>query len=327
MAGVFTIAKKELMDIFSEKKFLLIFGTLLIVVLVSTFQGALSYSLSQSQTGTIPTPGSFGGGGGNDNTTRPIRIGSAQGLSTALSNMITNFSLVGGVLALAISFDTINGERQTGSMKTLLSYPIYRDKIVYGKYLGGLAVVGIVTAITFIAGMGVFVGFSGLALTADTMLRLVVFFLVSIVYMAIFLAVGLLLSIAMPQPSTSLLASMIVWLASIQLIPNIGYAIAQILYPVRIRFQSGAPSFTSQPGFEVIRTIISALSPSTTYEQIVNNLLTSSEMEFSSGAVAVVSRGVDQALLASAPYLIYFAVILVAIFAGAYALFMRQEIR
>jgi ABC-2 type transport system permease protein len=327
MAGVFTIAKKELMDIFSEKKFLLIFGTLLIVVLVSTFQGALSYSLSQSQTGTIPTPGSFGGGGGNDNTTRPIRIGSAQGLSTALSSMITNFSLVGGVLALAISFDTINGERQTGSMKTLLSYPIYRDKIVYGKYLGGLAVVGIVTAITFIAGMGVFVGFSGLALTADTMLRLVVFFLVSIVYMAIFLAVGLLLSIAMPQPSTSLLASMIVWLASIQLIPNIGYAIAQILYPVRIRFQSGAPSFTSQPGFEVIRTIISALSPSTTYEQIVNNLLTSSEMEFSSGAVAVVSRGVDQALLASAPYLIYFAVILVAIFAGAYALFMRQEIR
>jgi ABC-2 type transport system permease protein len=326
MAGIFTIAKKELLDIFSEKKFLLIFMTLLIVVLVSTFQGALSYSQSQSQTGTIQIGPREGGNGPGDNP-RPITINSAQGLSTALSSMITNFSLVGGVLALAISFDTINGERQTGSMKTLLSYPIYRDKIVYGKYLGGLAVVAIVSTITFIAGMGVFLGFSGLALTADTLIRFFVFYLVSLVYMAIFLAVGLLLSIVTPQPSTSLLASMIIWLASIQLIPNIGYAIAQILYPVRIRFQGGAPSFTAQPGFETIRTIISALSPSTTYEQIVNNLLTTNTIQFSSGAVVIVSQGVDQALLASAPYLIYFVVILILIFAGAYALFMRQEIR
>jgi ABC-2 type transport system permease protein len=241
--------------------------------------------------------------------------------------MVTNFSLVGGLLALAISFDTINGERQSGSMKTLLSYPIYRDKIVYGKYLGGLTVVGIVSAITFVAGLGVFVGFSGLALTIDTLLRLGVFFFVSLIYMAIFLAVGLLLSIAVPQPSTSLLASMVVWLASIQLIPNIGYAIAQIFYPIRMSFRGDGPSFISQPGFEIIRNIISALSPSTAYEQIVNSVLTTNRLQFSSGAVAVVSQGVDQSLLTSSPYLIYFAVLLVAIFAGAYVLFMRQEIR
>lgn len=95
MAGILTIAKKELMDIFNEKKFLLIFGTLLIVVLVSTFQGALSYSQSQSQTGTIVI-GPGGNGTGSGDNPRPINIGSAQGLSMALSSMITNFSLVGG---------------------------------------------------------------------------------------------------------------------------------------------------------------------------------------------------------------------------------------
>ena len=41
------MAKKEFLDIIGEKKFLLIFATLLIVVLVSTFQGGLSYSSSQ----------------------------------------------------------------------------------------------------------------------------------------------------------------------------------------------------------------------------------------------------------------------------------------
>jgi ABC-2 type transport system permease protein len=324
MAGILTIAKKEVLDIFSERKFLLIFGTLLIVVLVSTFQGAISYSNSQSTSGIIIRGnGTIPGG----RPTQEIRVGNAEGLSNVLGSMITNFSLVGGVLALAISFDTINGERQTGSMKTLLSYPIFRDKIIYGKYLGGLLVVIMVTSITFLAGIGIFVGFSGFPLTLDTGLRMGLFFIMSIIYMAIFLGIGLLLSILTPQPSTSLLASMIIWLASLQLIPNIGYAIAQIFYPVRMSFGGNSPNFSTPTGFETVRAIISALSPSTTYEQIVNNLLTTSRLQFSSGNIATISVTLEQSLGISAPYIIYFTGLLLAIFAAAYVAFMRQEIR
>ena len=323
MAGIFTIAKKELLDIFSERKFLLIFATLLIVVLVSTFQGALNYASSQSTTGEPGRPGGQGGQGGGG----LILFGGARGLSQALGSMVTNFSLVGGVLALAISFDTINGERQSGSMKTLLSYPIYRDKIVFGKYLGGLMAVATVSVITFLCGVGIFTGFSGLAMSIDTILRLVLFFFVTLIYMAIFLAIGLLISIVMPQPSTSLLTAMIVWLASTQLIPNVGYAIAQILRPVRFSFSNGTPSFSSPAGFETIRTIISALSPSQCYESIVSNILTTSRLQFSEGAPVSVSISLGQALLTSLPYMIYFAGLLIAIFAAAYVLFMRQEVR
>jgi ABC-2 type transport system permease protein len=322
MAGIITIAKKEILDIFSERKFLLLFGTLLIVVLVSTFQGAISYSNSQSTTGTFIPRNETGSGQG-----RQIIIGGAQGLSQTLGSMITNFSLVGGVLALAISFDTINGERQTGSMKTLLSYPIYRDKIIFGKYMGGLIVVSIVTAITFLTGIGIFVGFSGLPLTVDTGVRLGLFFIISLAYMAIFLGIGLLLSIVMPQPSTSLLTSMIVWLASIQLIPNLGYAIAQIFFPIRMTFRTDTAGFVTPSGFESVRTIISAFSPSTAYEQIVNNLLTTSTLQFNSGNVATISINLNQSLTTSAPLIIYFLVLLIAIFTAAYIAFMRQEIR
>lgn len=241
--------------------------------------------------------------------------------------MVTNFSLVGGVLAIAISFDTINSERQRGSLKTLLSYPIYRDSIVYGKYVGGLLAVALVSVVTFMAGIGVFLGVTGLALTMDTVLRLLIFFGVSLVYMAIFLAIGLLLSIVLPQPSTSLLASMIVWLSSIQLIPNLGYAIGQILYPVRMTFRDGGASFMMQSGFTTIRAIISGLSPSTAYENIVNSILTTSELHFTSNQPTIVSVSVDKALLTVAPSLIYFVGLLIAIFAVAYIIFTRQEIR
>jgi ABC-2 type transport system permease protein len=241
--------------------------------------------------------------------------------------MITNFSLVGGVLAIAISFDTINNERQKGSLKTLLSYPIYRDSIVYGKYLGGLIAVTLVATITFLAGIGVFVSVTGLAMTIDTVIRLLIFFGVSLVYMAIFLAVGLLLSIVLPLPSTSLLASMIVWLSSIQLIPNIGYAIGQILYPVRFSLTNGRPSFATQTGFTTIRAIISGLSPSTAYENIVNSILTTNELQFTNGSPTMISVNVTQAIATSLPSLLYFVGLLIAIFAAAYVIFTRQEIR
>jgi len=325
MAGLFTMAKKEFLDIIGEKKFLLIFATLLIVVLVSTFEGGLSYSSSQSSTVTTVTGNSTRPGDGGGGTFEAF--GSAQSLSRSLSSMITNFSLVGGVLAIAISFDTINNERQKGSLKTLLSYPIYRDTIVYGKYLGGLIAVALVATITFLAGIGVFVSVTGLALTMDTVIRLLIFFGVSLIYMAIFLAVGLLLSIVLPLPSTSLLASMIVWLSSIQLIPNVGYAIAQILYPVRFSLANGRPSFATQAGFTTIRAIISGLSPSTAYENIVNSILTTSQLQFNSGSPTVISINVTQAIATSLPSLIYFVGLLIAIFAAAYVIFTRQEIR
>ncbi|HIH88512.1 TPA: ABC transporter permease [Candidatus Bathyarchaeota archaeon] len=328
MAGMLTMAKKEFLDIIGEKKFMLIFATLLIVILVSAYQGGLSYSESQSATGSF-TFESGQGRGRVGNTTGPVMVfGSAQSLSNSLESMITNFSLVGGVLAIAISFDTINNERQRGSLKTLLSYPIYRDSIVYGKYLGGLLAVTMVSVVSFLGGMGLFISVTGIEMTTDTVLRLAMFFGVSLVYMAIFLAIGLLLSIVLPSPSTSLLASMIVWLSSIQLIPNLGYAIGQILYPVRMTFsQTGEPSFTQQTGFTTLRTIISGLSPSTAYENIVNSLLTTSSLEFTSGTPTVTSISVTTALMSSLPSLLYFVGLLIAIFAAAYVVFMRQEIR
>jgi ABC-type transport system involved in multi-copper enzyme maturation permease subunit len=90
---------------------------------------------------------------------------------------------------------------------------------------------------------------------------------------------------------------------------------------------TGGASFTQQAGFDTLRTIISGLSPSTAYESIVNSVLTTSSLEFTSGAPTVTSISLMDALMTSLPSLIYFVGLLVAIFAAAYVIFMRQEIR
>jgi ABC-2 type transport system permease protein len=321
LAGLFTIAKKEFYDIITDKKFLLIFGTLLLVVLVSTYEGGLNYRSNQSTETQLP---SLGGG---TNGGRTFAFGGAGTLSVALESLTSNFSLVGGVLALAISYSMINSERQRGSIKTMLSYPIYRDQIVYGKYLGGLTIVSIVTVLSFITAIGVFIGVTGIAITMDIAIRFGLYLLFSFIYMAIFLAIGLILSVVFIETSTSLLASIIVWLASIYLIPNLCSAIGQIIFPRTITITSGRPSISTPPGFDIIRSAVSALSPSTTYENLVQNVLTSSQLQFNSGQVTSISISLGQALTTSLPSIIYFIGILIALFAAAYFVFTRQEIR
>ena len=326
MSGLFTIAKKELLDIVTEKKFLLIFATLLIVVLVSSFQGAKSFAETSSYT---TKPGNFSESPGNYSTSKSMIVTGSAALNLwfALREMIQNISMVGGLLALAVSFDAINKERLSGSLKVLLSYPVYRDSVIGGKYLGGFAAIILVALTTFMAGIGVFVGVTGTPLNFDNTVRFLIFLGMSVVYLALFLGIGLLLSIVLPEPSTSLLASMIIWLASIRLIPNLGWAIASIVYPSRLVETEVISMFGPPPEFELLRNVITGISPSASFEKTIEGVLTTSKLEFSGFSPINVPISLGQALMTCLPNLVYLVALLIVVFAVCYVTFTRQEIR
>jgi len=311
MPGLTTVAKKEFLDHISSRKFLLIFGTLLIVVLVSALQGAQT----QQGEGAPPT-----------------FLSLSQTL-TLLRQMVTNISLVGGILAIALSFDAINREKTIGSLKILLSYPIHRDAVINGKFLGGLAVMVLVAITTFMVGIGAFVGVTGIPITVDSALRLITFLGMSIVYLTLFLGIGLLLSIMLSEPSTSLLGSVIVWLTSTSLLPNIGWAIASSVYPPRLTEFSEASgqkfsTFGPPPEFDQLNSIISGISPSYSFETAANSILQTSKLEFGGfGPPVEVTISLEQALMTALPYIVYLIAILVTIFSVCYVRFMREEIR
>ena len=55
------------------------------------------------------------------------------------------FIMIAMVLSITVGFDLITREREEGSLRSLLSHPVYRDSVINGKFL---AVVGVlVTAI------------------------------------------------------------------------------------------------------------------------------------------------------------------------------------
>ncbi|MBE9513722.1 MAG: ABC transporter permease subunit, partial [Chloroflexi bacterium] len=60
------------------------------------------------------------------------------------------------IIGIALGFDAINSERTSGNLSRLLSQPIYRDSVINGKFLAGLAVMAmmVITVIAILAGLG-----------------------------------------------------------------------------------------------------------------------------------------------------------------------------
>jgi ABC-2 type transport system permease protein len=60
-----------------------------------------------------------------------------------LPSFITFLAFLIPIVAISLGFDSINGEFNRRTMSRILAQPIYRDALLFGKYLAGLATLAI----------------------------------------------------------------------------------------------------------------------------------------------------------------------------------------
>ncbi|MBC7152219.1 MAG: ABC transporter permease [Rhizobium sp.] len=115
------------------------------------------------------------------------------------------------LIALLLSHDAIVGESERGTMVLLLSYPIGRSEVIFGKFLGHLAILAFATAIGY--------GVAAAALTvtgADIAIESWRAFLSmvgsSVLLGAVFLAIGYLTSTLVSERSTAGGVAIGIWL-------------------------------------------------------------------------------------------------------------------
>ena len=120
-------------------------------------------------------------------------------------------AIVAPLLGLAFAFDAINGERSDGTLPRLLAQPIYRDDVINGKFAAGLSVIGIL----LLAVVGIIAGLRHLPARdhaggrGDRPPR--AWILVTFIYVGLWLAFGLLLSVLVRRAATSALIGFGVW--------------------------------------------------------------------------------------------------------------------
>jgi ABC-2 type transport system permease protein len=114
------------------------------------------------------------------------------------------FVLVGMVLSVSMGFDLITREREEGSLKSLLSHPVYRDSVINGKAIGAVSVLGVVLAAAFLLTIAIML-FYGVVPKTEEFLRIAAYFVLAMLYCLVFFALALMTSAVAKNSSLSVL--------------------------------------------------------------------------------------------------------------------------
>jgi ABC-2 type transport system permease protein len=167
------------------------------------------------------------------------------------------FSLILMLLSIALGFDLITREKEEGSLKSLLSHPVYRDSVINGKLIGALAILVIVMGSVFLVTLSIML-FYGVVPTGDDLLRIAAYFLTALLYCGVFFAIATLFSTLAKTSAMSILFVLSVIVALI-IVPTFAPKVADAI-------MGPAPAFTPIPidiidGKENVSGGTAAISP------------------------------------------------------------------
>ncbi|SNZ04752.1 ABC-2 type transport system permease protein [Natronoarchaeum philippinense] len=120
----------------------------------------------------------------------PKALGGDTSIEAALNFMSTPMLVLVPILAMIVGYMSIVGERDTGSIRMLLSLPIVRGEVVVGKFLGRLGVLSVPTLLGFGVGAVVMFALYGELPAGSFVEFLVLTLLVAVLYIALAVSIS-----------------------------------------------------------------------------------------------------------------------------------------
>ncbi|MEM3414994.1 MAG: ABC transporter permease subunit [Thermoproteota archaeon] len=194
------IAKKEFSDAVTSKRFWLIVVLFLLLYIVNIYATSLGFRM-----------GLFG----------PTRLFLQAG-----SSVVSTMSIMAPLLGVALAFSAISGEREKGTLKVLLSRPLYREDVINGKIISSLALIVLTVAVTSFLSVSASILLQGITVTLDDIIRLCIFIIVSILFSFAYYAISLFVSVLSNRSGQSLVISLGVWIFFALILPLLASFIA-----------------------------------------------------------------------------------------------------
>ncbi|RWL17884.1 MAG: ABC transporter permease [Mesorhizobium sp.] len=232
------------------------------------------------------------------------------------------------LVAIALGFDSVNGEYARRTMSRLLAQPIYRDAVLFGKFLGGLLVIGIALLTLWLLMTGLGILFLGLPPSGGNIVRGIAYLVTTLAYAGVWLALAIAFSTVIRSPATSALAALSVWLVLTVFWGMIAPLIAGVIVPL-----DPFDPMTVFSQFEM-QQAIARVSPQTLYGEVTTMLLDPSARSVGplffdqiEGAVVGAPLPTIQSLLVVWPQVAALVAGMILLFTIAYVVFQRQEVR
>jgi ABC-2 type transport system permease protein len=243
-------------------------------------------------------------------------------------------SLLVPVVAIGLGFDAINSEHNRRTLSRVLAQPIYRDALLFGKFIAGLFTISIslVALWLLVIGWGLFR--LGVPPGAEETARAFIFLLVTIAYAGVWLALAMLFSIVFRSAATAALVTFGIWLFLTFLWPAaLAQMVAAIIAPPDPGYAAlGLPT----PATVEWGQILSRLSPSTLFDEVAFVLLNPDDVSARAlGPIYLTqlqgaARGtlpLGQSLMIAWPDIVGLVAGPIVLFTIGYIVFQRQEVR
>ena len=143
--------------------------------------------------------------------------------------------IIMSLLALAFSYDSMSGERESGVLKLLMSYSVPRDRVLLGKWIGGYLALIAPFALSFAAGLLLVVMFPEVEITLASTGAIIALLFLALLYLAVIFSLGMFVSARTRIPSTSITVLLLMWVAFILAIPNMAPYMTGQLLPIPSR--------------------------------------------------------------------------------------------
>jgi ABC-type transport system involved in multi-copper enzyme maturation permease subunit len=139
--------------------------------------------------------------------------------------------IVLSLFAILFTYDAINGERETGTLKLNFANPIPRGRYIVAKLIGSWLGLVIPLLIPLLLGIALVLLYR-IPMSATSWLQLGLFLGVSVLYFSFFICLGVLMSSLTRQSSGSFLYLLVIWVSFVLIIPRAGVMIAGQIIPV-----------------------------------------------------------------------------------------------
>jgi ABC-2 type transport system permease protein len=248
-----------------------------------------------------------------------------------LPSFVSFLSFLVPLMAIGLGFDAVNGEHSRRTLSRILSQPIYRDALLFGKFLAGLVTLSIslITLWLLVVGLGLLL--IGIPPGAEEIARSFVFLLVTIIYAGVWLALALLFSVVFRSAATAALITLGLWLLVTFIWPVLSGALAQIIVPPDPRYTALG---LQTPATAQLEQVLARFSPSTLYAEIVVALLDPTTRALGpiylsqlQGAVLGAPLPFGESVLIAWPQMVGMIATAIVLFVIGYVIFQRQEVR
>ncbi|MEO6350703.1 MAG: ABC transporter permease [Candidatus Limnocylindrales bacterium] len=244
----------------------------------------------------------------------------------------TFIGFLGPLLGIAFGFDGINGERSEGTLPRLLAQPIHRDDVINGKFVAGLAAIGVILAAVtgIVAAIGVIQ--LGIVPDAEDVLRVMIWFVLALAYIGLWLAFALLCSVLLRRAATSALTALAAWLVLSAFFGLLVGLAAGVLAPVPSDAATGSRESLANAAMQVN---LRRLAPNQLFSEatavildpsartVSPDLVTPAQLDLAIGGLL----SLEQSLLVVWGQFVALIAATIGVFALAYVAFMRQEVR